>query len=254
VSGAGKESAADGGGGFEAGYFAANYRSYAAQNPPKKLAFYRRVIERWAPAERPLSLLDVGCGLGRFLASLPPAEYRAHGTDLSRYAIEHNQERWPHLVLARAAATEQAFPGAAFQVVTAFDVLEHVPDLAAAGEAIAAQLAPGGLLVFVVPVYDGLSGPVIRLLDRDPTHLHKEPRGFWLRWAALRFQVLEWWGVLRYLLPGGFYLHRPTRRLRAHTPAILVAARAPAPRPSAGRAHGPRSRQSRTRPKGGEWR
>lgn len=210
---------------FEAGYFAANYPDYAAQNPPRKLDFYRRVIERRGPETRPLDLLDVGCGLGRFVASLPRDAYRAHATDVSRWALEQNRERFPHVDFRQASATETPFPEGSFDVVTAFDVIEHVPDLDAVEEAVAAMLRPGGLFVFVVPVYDGLSGPIIRLLDRDPTHVHKRPRSFWLDRASRRFEVLEWWGILRYLLPWKSYLHVPTRRFRGHTPAILVAAR-----------------------------
>lgn len=234
---------------YDADYFAANYRDYAAQNPAWKLRFYRSVIERLAP--RPVEderrrLLDIGCGLGRFLAhmaaagtgpssELPSAApsrapFELAGTDLSRHAVEHDRERWPALTFVHASATDRpfptdGFPHADFHVVTAFDVVEHVPDLAAVGEAVEAQLLPGGLFVFVVPVYDGLSGPIIRRLDRDPTHVHKNPRAFWLRWAEERFELVEWWGVLRYLLPGGLYLHWPTRLGRGHTPAILVAAR-----------------------------
>lgn len=210
---------------FDAGYFADNYPSYAAQNPAKKLDFYRRVIERWAPETRPLDLLDVGCGLGRFPAFLSQDDYRVHATDVSRWALEKNREQFPHVDFREASATETPFPDDAFDVVTSFDVIEHVPDLDGVGEAVTSMLRPGGVFVFVVPVYDGLSGPAIRLLDKDPTHVHKNPRGFWLDWAAERFRVLEWWGILRYLLPFEYYLHVPTRRFRDHTPAILVAAR-----------------------------
>lgn len=210
---------------FDAGYFDANYPDYAAQNPPKKLDFYREALERWAPPKRPLDLLDVGCGLGRFVGSLPRDEYRRHATDVSRWAVERNRERYPQVSFRQAAATEKPFPEGSFDVVTAFDVIEHVPDLDAVAEAVASMLLPGGLFVFVVPVYDGLSGPIIRRLDRDPTHVHKRSRGFWLDWAEERFEVLDWQGILRYLLPGGWYLHVPTRRFRGHTPAILVAAR-----------------------------
>ncbi len=167
----------------------------------------------------------MGCGLGRFVASLPRDLYRAHATDVSRWALEQNRERFPHVDFREASAVETPFPGDSFDVVTAFDVIEHVPDLDAVEEAVRAMLRQGGLFVFVVPVYDGLSGPVIRLLDKDPTHVHKRPRGFWLDRASRRFEVLEWWGILRYLLPWKHYLHVPTRRLRAHTPAILVVAR-----------------------------
>lgn len=229
---------------FDRAYFAANYRDYAAQNPPWKLRFYWRVIERLAPAPPAPSaaggagrreLLDVGCGLGRFLVYAADAAkqgggWRLHGTDVSRDAVDHDRTTWPAIDFRVAAATERPFPPASLDVVTAFDVIEHVADLAAVGEAVAAMLRPGGLFVFVVPVYDGLSGPIIRALDRDPTHVHKRPRDFWLDWAAERFAVARWCGVLRYLLPGRLYLHLPTRLLRGHTPAILVAAhRPPAP-------------------------
>ena len=217
---------------FEAEYFAANYRDYAAQNPPWKLRFYLSVIERLAPPARKEGqerrLLDVGCGLGRFLAhAAEHTSFSLAGTDLSRHAVEHNRRCWPAIDFRTASATDRPFPEGSLDVLTAFDVIEHVPDLAGVGEAAASMLRPGGLFVFVVPVYDGLSGPVIRLLDKDPTHVHKNPRRFWLDWAAQRFEVLEWWGMLRYLLPGGFYLHLPTRRGRNHTPAVLVAARRP---------------------------
>lgn len=213
---------------FEQPYFGTVYRSYRAQNPPAKLRFYRRVLERWAPPVRPLALLDVGCGPGRLLAFLQQEGGVApHGTDVSEWALGHARALLPAADLRLASAAERAFPPASFDAVTAMDVIEHVPDLAAVGDAVAAMLRPGGLFLFVVPVYDGASGPIIRLLDRDPTHLHKTGRDAWLAWAAERFELLEWWGILRYLLPGRVYLHLPTRRFRRHTPAILVAARRP---------------------------
>ncbi len=211
---------------FAAEYFAANYRDYAAQNPPWKLRFYARQVERFAPRTRPLELLDIGCGLGRFLGHLTArGGYRLHGTDLSAYAVEEDRRRWPAIDFQVASATDVALPAASLDVVTAFDVIEHVPDLAAVASAVTTMLRPGGLFLFVVPVYDGLSGPLIRRLDRDPTHVHKRERAFWLHWAAERFAVLDWQGMLRYLLPGRLYLHWPTRLGRQHTPAILVAAR-----------------------------
>lgn len=215
---------------FEQGYFEANYRDYAAQNPPYKLAFYRRAIDQALEragrgsdrgGER-LRLLDVGCGLGRFVASLPEDRWERHGTDLSAWAVERNREQWPAVDFRQAGATDRPFPEGSFDVITAFDVIEHVPDLVGVAGAVTAMLRPGGVFAFVVPVYDGLSGPLIRLLDKDPTHVHKEPRDFWLRWAAEHFTDLDWWGMLRYLLPGGRYLHVPTRAGRRHTPAILV--------------------------------
>ncbi len=209
-------------------YYRQNYRSYDRQNPEAKLAYYRGQIERYRDPALPMRLHDIGCGLGNFLHSLD-SSWSVFGSDINRFAVERSQQRMPRGRFVIGAGALDAMFDQRFSVITAFDVLEHVPSLEAAGPAITAQLLPGGIFIFVVPVYDGLSGPIIRQLDRDPTHVHKQPRASWLSWAAQHFEVLSWDGILRYLLPGGHYLHVVTSKARAHTPAVLIACRARTP-------------------------
>jgi SAM-dependent methyltransferase len=208
---------------FERDYFEKTYRNYARQNPKRKLRFYREIVERVAPRDRPPRILDIGCAFGAFLSELDPS-WRRWGMDVSQFAIDRASERLPDATFAVADITEIPFPGP-FDIITSFDVIEHVPSLERAGESIRSKLAPGGSFLFVVPVYDGPTGPLVHLLDRDETHVHKRARSFWLSWAEERFEIVEWWGLLRYLLPGGYYLHLVTRALRRSTPAIAVLTR-----------------------------
>lgn len=208
---------------FEQEYYDRVYRNYARQNPARKLRFYRRLVERGAPADRPPRILDVGCAFGAFLASLDP-RWERFGVDVSRFATDRAAASLPQAKFAQADIHEIPFPGP-FDVITAFDVIEHIPALDAVASLVRSRLAPGGRFVFVVPVYDGVTGPVIRLLDKDETHVHKESRDFWLTWTRENFTLEDWCGVYRYLLPGLGYAHWPTRRLRRFTPAIVVTAR-----------------------------
>lgn len=212
---------------FEREYYETVYRDYSRQNPPRKLRFYRRLVERAAPAGRASRILDIGCAFGAFLSALDPA-WRRFGTDVSQFATERAAAAVPDATFARADIDEIPFPGP-FDVVTAFDVIEHIPSLEAVASAVRSRLAPEGHFVFVVPVYDGVTGPIIRLLDKDETHVHKESRDFWLRWARENFTVLDWCGIYRYLIPGLGYAHFPTRLWRRFTPAIAVVAEARTP-------------------------
>lgn len=213
---------------FDSAYYHAAYRDYARQNPPRKLRFYAQMAERHLAPGLPRRIHDIGCGFGDFLGALDPS-WEACGSDISEFAITQAAARHPRGTFKVASATDRGvFPGT-FGVVTAFDVLEHVADLEAVAASVNEQLAPGGAFLFVVPVYDGLSGPIIRALDRDATHVHKWPRRRWLEWAAGHWGVAEWLGAIRYLFPGLGYLHWITRRLRRHAPAIFVACRKGAP-------------------------
>lgn len=210
-------------GAFERDYFEKVYRNYARQNPPRKLRFYRSIVDRVAPKDRDPRILDIGCAFGAFLSHLPPSWSR-FGMDVSQFATDRAQKLLPGATFAKADITRIPFPGP-FDIITAFDVIEHVPSLEDAASSIRAKLSPSGHFLFVVPVYDGPTGPLVHLLDRDETHLHKRSREFWLTWAAERFEVVEWWGLTRYLLPVGYYVHLVTRPLRRFTPAIAVLTR-----------------------------
>lgn len=208
---------------FEREYYEAHYRDYARQNPPRKLGFYRGLAERAAAGIATPRLLDVGCAFGAFLSALDP-KWQRFGADVSRFATDRAALEVPGAVFAQATFDTIPFPGT-FDVITSFDVIEHVPSLALVASSIRSRLSAGGHLIFVVPVYDGVTGPIIRLLDKDETHVHKNSRDFWLEWTRENFALLDWWGIYRYLVPVLGYVHLPTRRWRRFTPAIAVVAR-----------------------------
>ncbi len=207
---------------FGSDYYQNVYRHYERQNPSYKQTFYRDLILKHCNGERS-RILDVGCAFGGFLSWMPETWDR-FGIDISSYAIEQGTPKHPKLHLASATLDTNPFTGP-FDVVTSFDVIEHVPHLDSVAASIRSLLKPGGLFVFVVPTYDGPLGPVVHLLDRDETHIHKDSRKFWLKWARDNFEIQEWIGLFRFLPPVVPYIHLPSRVLRSVAPAILVAAR-----------------------------
>ena len=112
-----------------------------------------------APGERPLRVLDAGCGTGGMLDLFQSrSDIEAVGADLSPDALGFSRGRG-HTRLVGADLTLLPFRTASFDAVTALDVLEHVPDDARALAEICRVLRPGGILVASVPAYQFLWGP-----------------------------------------------------------------------------------------------
>ena len=109
------------------------------------------------PRGRTPMILDAGCGTGVNLEHLA-RRGRAVGVDLSEDAVAFCRTRG--VAAARASVLALPFAGAAFDVVTSFDVLYHrwVPDDRAAVRELARVLAPGGLLLVRVPALKMLWG------------------------------------------------------------------------------------------------
>lgn len=94
-------------------------------------------------------LLDIGCGTGEFLAASKNAGWDVTGIEPSPSARQAAKAN--HQLTALDEPELQNLPTAAYDVITMWHVLEHVPDLPGRMQALKKLLAPGGTLIIAVP-------------------------------------------------------------------------------------------------------
>jgi len=221
ICGSRREPLSAGAEGFTHAYFDKAYMGcYCARNPRRKMIYYLSRIRRVCPEG---NLLDIGCAYGVFL-SYANAYYKCTGCDVDSDVVAVARRRVQKARFFEAALP--AIPGSLeYDVVTCFDVLEHVESIHDALNNIRRILRDGGVLCVVVPVYDGPLGWIVRGLDRDPTHVHRTGREWWrcqLRKAG--FTELHWEGIVRYPI-GRFYMHVAGTVLRSIGAACLFVLR-----------------------------
>jgi SAM-dependent methyltransferase len=113
-------------------------------------AICRRVTDR-----RP-RILDVGCGTGANLLMLSQFG-DAEGVDVSEDALAFCRERGLERVKL-GAAEELPYQDGTFDLVTAFDVVEHIDDDLAGLREMRRVLRPGGRVLLFVPAFMFLWG------------------------------------------------------------------------------------------------
>lgn len=122
-----------------------------------------------------LSVLDIGCGSGR-LAPLLGAAAAVTGVDIAADALARARARHaalPGFAFARMDAARLAFPEASFDAALLLDVLDVLPDPAAALAEAARVLARSGVLMLTATNKDSLPLRALRRLG-----LPAPPGGF----------------------------------------------------------------------------
>jgi ubiquinone/menaquinone biosynthesis C-methylase UbiE len=112
---------------------------------------WRKRLRRVPRLRSGAHLLDIGAGIGTFLAlARDEAGWAVSGTEISRQAVQLARQRHG-LELVVGQFEELAFPAATFDVITLWHVLEHVPSPSRLLQACQRALVPGGWLVVAVP-------------------------------------------------------------------------------------------------------
>jgi len=96
------------------------------------------------------SVLDLGCSAGSFLAALDPAAWQRSGIEMSEVLADRAREVTQGNIFSGDIMSASFAPGT-FDVVTCFDVLEHLYDPRAAVERVWQWLKPGGIFYLFVP-------------------------------------------------------------------------------------------------------
>jgi 2-polyprenyl-3-methyl-5-hydroxy-6-metoxy-1,4-benzoquinol methylase len=95
-------------------------------------------------------LLDVGCALGFFIDTAHKRGWAVDGVDISEHAVQYARDTLG--LPARVGMLEDAgYPQAEFDVLTLWDVIEHVPDPVANLRYCASLLKERGLIVLSTP-------------------------------------------------------------------------------------------------------
>jgi len=177
------------------------YDKYGSENPVVRrlMASFERTLDELMGQARPQSLLDVGCGEGvlvhRWALSMPRA--RLVGIDLEEQSI---QAGWaareaPNLEYRTMAAEDLPFAESEFELASAIEVLEHVPDPEHT-LAEMARCASRHLLVSVPrePLWRMLNmarGAYIGQLGNTPGHLNHWSKRSFTKMLARHGEVVE---------------------------------------------------------------
>ncbi len=138
----------------------------------------------------PGRVLDIGCGHGGMLRTLRARGWQVVGTE---FGARPPQSPDDDLDVRYTPLEACGLPGASFDVVTMWHVLEHMPDPLATLREIRRLLAPTGRLLVAVPNFGSLqarlTGPHWFHLD-VPRHLfHFRPEDLTTLLARAGFQV-----------------------------------------------------------------
>ena len=177
------------------------YDKYGSENPVVRrlMSGFERELDELLQMADPGSLLDVGCGEGvlaqRFAAHLAPR--RVVGADLEEGSIQAGWAAHQAPNLQYVALTGQRLPFAdgEFEMASAIEVLEHVPDpVATLGEM--ARCAQRHLLVSVPrePLWRALNmarGAYLSELGNTPGHLNHWSKRSFVRLLARHGEVVQ---------------------------------------------------------------
>ncbi|MDP8245212.1 MAG: methyltransferase domain-containing protein [Candidatus Hinthialibacter antarcticus] len=156
---------------YNKGYFHGETSGYGkegyAEERPDRSALIQAVKQYVRDSAR---WLDVGCAYGFQIEEAAKAGFDACGVDISSYAL--GQYKNGAKSAAQAVAEQLPYVNGSVDVVSAFDLVEHLHDPAAFIDEAERVLSTSGVLLIATP-------DPIYFKRPEPTHVFERPPSFW---------------------------------------------------------------------------
>ena len=115
----------------------------------------RKLIEQLSPNKR---LLDIGCGTGHFIDYCKQHGWQVNGVEPNESARRQAEDKTKIIIQEDLADVVDG----AFEVITLWHVLEHLPDLGQTMNRLKSLLAPGGVIIIAVPNFEAYEATVFK--------------------------------------------------------------------------------------------
>ena len=117
---------------------------------------YLDALAPFVPQQRP-RLLEIGCGSGDFLIEARFRGFDVEGLEYSEHAVNNANARLGVVAVRTGSPEEKCLPDGAYDIIAAFDVVEHLRNPRRSIEYLHAALRPGGRIAIVTPSIDSWS-------------------------------------------------------------------------------------------------
>jgi 2-polyprenyl-3-methyl-5-hydroxy-6-metoxy-1,4-benzoquinol methylase len=160
------------------------YSNYASYKDEKIIVMRKKYFPKILQditLSKGMRVLDIGCAYGYFLKLCDEVGCETYGIDISKYAINHaKKETKAKLFLHDVNKGLPMFTNDFFDLVTMFDVIEHLTSPFLTLKELHRVLKPGGWLVITTPNLNSIERYLKKLFGKekewhgyyDKTHLY----------------------------------------------------------------------------------
>lgn len=120
---------------------------------------YDEILEGLEGYRQTNNLLDVGCGAGYFLLRAQERGWNVFGTEFTDEAVQHCRSKG--VTMHQGQLDHTAFQGLQFDVITSFEVIEHIHNHREELGHFDRLLRPGGAAYLTTPNFNSLSRKVM---------------------------------------------------------------------------------------------
>ena len=133
-----------------------HYEGYSRNDylSPVTIKRYNELLDQMEPFRKTNKLLDVGCGIGYFLEVAKERGWEVYGTEFTDEAVTICTDKGIHI--QKGILDPNNYDSASFDVITSFEVIEHINNPIEELENFNSLLRKGGLVYITTPNFNSL--------------------------------------------------------------------------------------------------